>query len=47
MFNWISRPQEEFHVNAAAAGVILLVMSLAMNGLAIVIRAHFRRRIHW
>ena len=47
MFNWISRPQEEFHVNAAAAGVILLVMSLAMNGLAIVIRARFRRRIHW
>jgi phosphate transport system permease protein len=47
IFNWVSRPQSEFHVNAAAAGVILLVMSLAMNGLAIVIRARFRRRIHW
>ena len=47
MFNWVSRPQDEFHINAAVAGVILLVMTLAMNALAIVIRARFRRRIHW
>ena len=47
MFNWVSRPQDEFHINAAAAGLILLVMTLAMNALAITIRARFRRRIHW
>jgi phosphate transport system permease protein len=47
MFNWVSRPQEEFHINAAAAGVMLLVMTLAMNGLAIAIRARYRKRIHW
>jgi phosphate transport system permease protein len=47
MFNWVSRPQEEFHVNAAAAGMILLLMTLTMNALAIAIRARFRRRIHW
>lgn len=47
MFNWVSRPQEEFHVNAAAAGVILLLMTLTMNGVAIAIRARFRKRIHW
>ena len=47
MFNWISRPQEEFHVNAAAAGLILLLMTLAMNAIAITVRARFRRRIHW
>lgn len=47
MFNWVSRPQEEFHVNAAAAGVILLLMTLAMNAIAITVRARFRRRIHW
>lgn len=47
MFNWISRPQEEFHMNAAAAGVFLLFMTLAMNALAITVRARFRRRIHW
>lgn len=47
MFNWVSRPQEEFHINAAAAGMVLLLMTLAMNALAIVIRARFRKRIHW
>ena len=47
MFNWISRPQEEFHVNAAAAGLILLAMTLAMNALAIVVRARFRKRMQW
>ena len=47
MFNWVSRPQEEFHINAAAAGVILMLMTLAMNALAISVRARFRKRIHW
>ena len=47
MFNWVSRPQEEFHVNAAAAGLILLAMTLVMNAVAIAIRARFRKRIHW
>lgn len=47
MFNWISRPQQEFHVNAAATGMILLVMTLMMNGVAIYIRARFRKRIKW
>lgn len=47
MFNWVSRPQEAFHVNAAAAGLILLLMTLAMNALAIIVRARFRKRIHW
>ncbi|MBN9317877.1 MAG: phosphate ABC transporter permease PstA [Devosia sp.] len=43
MFNWISRPQEAFHVNAAATGVILLAMSLMMNAIAIWIRYRLRR----
>jgi phosphate transport system permease protein len=43
MFNWISRPQHGFHVNAAATGVILLAMTLLMNGLAIYIRYRIRR----
>jgi len=47
MFNWISRPQEEFHLNAAAAGLVLLAMTLAMNALAIIIRARFRKRLQW
>ena len=47
MFNWISRPQPEFHVNAAATGMILLCMTLMMNAVAIYIRARFRKRIKW
>jgi phosphate transport system permease protein len=46
-FNWISRPQEEFHLNAAAAGLVLLAMTLAMNAFAIAIRARFRKRLQW
>lgn len=47
MFNWISRPQADFHVNAAATGIILLVMTLVMNTIAIYIRYRFRKRIKW
>ena len=43
MFNWISRPQAEFHLNAAAAGIVLLAMTLLMNGLAIYIRYRIRK----
>jgi phosphate transport system permease protein len=47
MFNWISRPQKDFHLNAAAAGVVLLFMTLLMNALAIYVRYRFRKRIKW
>jgi len=47
MFNWVSRPQQEFHLNAAAKGLILMVMTLLMNGLAIYFRYRFRKRIKW
>jgi phosphate transport system permease protein len=43
MFNWISRPQAGFHVNAAATGVILLAMTLLMNGFAIWLRYRVRK----
>ena len=43
MFNWISRPQAGFHIASAATGVILLAMTLLMNGLAIYIRYQIRR----
>lgn len=47
MFNWVSRPQQEFHLNAAATGLVLIVMTLAMNGIAIYFRFRFRKRIKW
>lgn len=47
MFNWTSRPEEEFQLNAAAAGVVLLVMTMAMNGFAIWLRYRLRKNIKW
>jgi phosphate transport system permease protein len=47
MFNWVSRPDQAFQANAAAAGAILLAMTLAMNGVAIWIRYRFRKKINW
>ena len=47
IFNWTSRPDPAFHANAAAAGFILVFMTLAMNGLAIWLRYRIRRNIKW
>lgn len=47
MFNWISRPGDDFQGNAAAAGLVLLVMTLMMNGGAIWLRYRLRKRIRW
>jgi phosphate transport system permease protein len=47
MFNWTSRPEAAFQVNAAAAGFVLVVMTLAMNGAAIYLRYRLRRNIKW
>jgi phosphate transport system permease protein len=47
MFNWISRPTPDFHVNAAATGLVLIAMTITMNAAALVLRYRSRRRIHW
>lgn len=47
MFNWLSRPQAPFQINAAAAGIVLVAMTLIMNGVAIWLRVRFRKRIKW
>ena len=47
IFNWTSRPEEAFHANAAAAGLVLVLMTLAMNGVAIWLRYRLRTTIKW
>lgn len=47
MFNWTSRPEAAFHHNAAAAGLVLVMMTLSMNAIAIFIRYRLRKRIKW
>jgi phosphate transport system permease protein len=47
MFNWVSRPDQDFVVNAAAAGLVLIVVTLLLNAVAIMIRYRVRKRIKW
>ena len=44
IFNWISRPQDEFKVLAAAAIVVLLAILLAMNATAIWLRNRYQQK---
>lgn len=43
IFNWISRPQEEFQYVAAAGIIVLLGMLIIMNSIAIYLRNKFQR----
>lgn len=47
MFNWVSRPDQDFLLNAAAAGLVLIVITLSLNAVAILIRYRVRKRIKW
>lgn len=45
IYNWISRPQQEFHELAAAGIIVLLAVLLIMNATAIYIRNKTERRL--
>jgi len=47
MFNWLSRPDHEFHINAAATGAIIIFVTLLMNATAIYLRYKIRKNIKW
>lgn len=47
IFNWTSRPNPEFHANAAALSLVLAVFTLGMNGIAIWLRYKLRKNIKW
>jgi len=47
IFNWISRPQHGFAVNAAAAIIILLILTFAMNGIAVYLRHRWQKKVKW
>ena len=44
-FNWISRPQEAFHANAAAAICVLLLILMTMNATAIFLRIRMQKSL--
>lgn len=47
IFNWISRPQQAFLVNGAAAIIILLLITFCMNGIAVYLRNRWQKKINW
>ncbi len=45
IYQWTSRPQDEFRNLAAAASIVLLILLLSLNASAVILRQHARRRI--
>ncbi len=43
IYNWISRPQDEFHYIAASGIIVLMTVLLLMNAIAIYLRNHFQQ----
>ena len=46
-FNWVSRPGHDFQANAAAAGLVLMPITLLLNGVAIYFRYRLRQKLKW
>lgn len=45
IFNWVSRPQKGFMVNATAGIIVLLCITFLMNGIAVYLRLKNRKKI--
>jgi len=47
VFNWVSRPQAGFIINAAAGIIILLLITFLLNGIAIYIRNKWYKKMRY
>jgi len=47
IFNWVSRPQKEFLINAAAGILVLLAITFVMNGIALYLRNRWQKKVKW
>lgn len=47
IFNWVTRPQHEFVINAAAAIIVLLLITFIMNGIAVYLRYRWQSKMNW
>ena len=47
IFNWTSRPQADFIINAAAGIIVLLIITFLLNGIAIYIRNKWYKKIKY
>ncbi|RLD19625.1 MAG: phosphate ABC transporter permease PtsA [Bacteroidetes bacterium] len=47
IFNWVSRPDHAFVVNAAAGIIVLLAVTFMMNGIAVYLRHRWQNKVNW
>ncbi len=47
IYNWVSRPQKEFHDLAASGIIVLMIVLLSLNAFAVTIRHRAERRLKW
>ena len=47
IFNWLSRPQKGFIINATAAIIVLLAITFILNGIAIALRNRWQKKVKW
>lgn len=47
VYNWLSRPQKAFTVNATAAIIVLLFITFMLNGMAIFLRNKWQKKVKW
>lgn len=47
IFNWLSRPQKEFTINATAAIIVLLAITFILNGIAVYLRNKWQKKVKW
>ena len=47
IYNWASRPEAGFSINAAAAIIVLMLITFTMNGTAVYLRNRWQKNVRW
>ncbi|MBT8219802.1 MAG: phosphate ABC transporter permease PstA [Bacteroidia bacterium] len=47
IFNWTSRPDHDFVINAAAGIIVLLIITFLLNGIAVYLRNKWQSKVNW
>jgi phosphate transport system permease protein len=47
IYNWVTRPQSGFLINAAAGIIVLMMITFIMNGTAVYLRNRWQKNVRW
>ena len=47
IYNWVTRPQAGFLINAAAGIIVLMLITFIMNGTAVYLRNRWQKNVRW